>query len=169
MGGSGISLITVRNLTIAAVLVFWYPFSAGAQICGPAGIDYIVRDGKGKVVDAFELPDTVFSDEKGHFWHRIVGSTSLSADADDNDSKPVNTVLYQGGNDCHLDLDELTITLGGKKMHLVFGLSLNSYDQRALAHRVVDSLPFAEGTFSLKDNSETRIPASNWKKVSDKP
>ena len=164
------------NLTrsrIAAVLAMTLLFllgcskTADAQICGPAQINYVIRDGKGRIIDPRTLKPSNFVNEKGEFWKREPGEVGLHV-PDKKDIK-ARSITYWGGASCVLKLDEVTIQIGKTKMRLLFDLSLNSYNDSAHCRKVIDSLPFAQGTFRLEPTTENEIAATKWKKVVEAP
>jgi hypothetical protein len=80
--------------------------------------------------------------------------------------KKVPALDFVNAGTCTLNFPEVVLTYHGKKMRLVFNISI---DRRQNDRRlVVDSLPFAEGTFVLDLSTWPRtedkiIPATFWK------
>src|SRR5258708_3361815 len=130
-----------------------------------ARIDYIIRDSKGHIIDASTLKPSNFVKESAPIVaQRYTAKISFSETGDAKDAAAVMALRYEGGVDCKFKLDELTLRMGGKTMHLIFNASFQYGSQI-----IIDSLPFKEGTFRLEDTSKNEVPASSWKKVSDKP
>jgi hypothetical protein len=159
----------IISIGILSLLVFCGTQMTSGQICGPAEIDYIIRDSTGHVINPATLTASGFVNEKAEYWKREATKTSFSKSGNGKDLIEVRSLRYSGRADCKLNLSELTLRLGGKTMHLIFGLSLDSYNDREHSHRVIDSLPFDQGTFKLEPTPDANIPASKWKRVSAKP
>jgi len=160
----------ITSIGLLLLLIFLCAQTASAQICGSARIDYVIRDGKGHIIDASTLKPSDFVEEKAdRYYQRGTKQISFSGTGDVKHAAKITSLHYEGGGACELKLDELTLRMGGKTMHLIFNLSLNSYSDSAHSDKVIDSLPFKQGTFRLEATSENNIPASSWKKVSNKP
>jgi hypothetical protein len=151
--------------------------SANAQSCNPAAVSYIVRDEQGSVIAGEELktlhqqlPRTIGNADIS------VGEVSFASDGvafyrpesvDWDKGKKVAALEFVNAKTCTLNLTAVDLTYHGKKMRLIFNLTIERYqdDRRP----VVDSLPFAEGTFVLDLTSwphheDKLIPATLWKK-----
>jgi len=151
--------------------------SARAQSCNPAAVSYIVRDEQGTVVGGEELktlqqqlPKVVGNADT------FVGEVSLASDGvtfyrhesvDWAKGNKVPALDFANAKTCTLDLPSVDLTYHGKKMHLVFNITIDrsQRDRRP----VIDSLPFEEGTFVLEltswpRNEDKMIPATFWKK-----
>lgn len=159
----------IKKLGLLSLLLFSCGTAVTAQICGPAQLKYIVRDSKGKIVDASTLGESSFTGEKAKYWKRVASTVSFTEPGKNRKPVEVKSLTYSGGGDCHLQVDEVTIKMDGKSMHLIFGRSLQTYPSGSFGYQVIDSLPFQQGTFKLEDSSEENVPASKWKKVSSKP
>jgi hypothetical protein len=155
----------ITGIGLLLLLMFFCSQKAEAQICDSAKIDYIIRDTKGHVIDASTLKPSSFVKDSGDYYERTVERIFFSKTNDEKDATPAMGLRYRGSGACKLKLDEVTLSVGGKTMRLIFNLSLDSYDDSAHSHRVIDSLPFTEGTFRLEPTLERNIPASAWKQV----
>lgn len=140
-----------------------------AQICGPAQLRYIVRDSKGKIIDASALKPSDFIGEQAKYWKREVATIDFTEAGQTGKPVEVKSLSYVGGADCRLGLDEVTLKMGGQMMHLIFKRSLSTYGGPGPGYQVIDSLPFQQGTFTLEATSDKNVPASKWKKVSSTP
>lgn len=169
--------IRIAVLALFTGLLLSTVTSANAQSCNPAAVSYIVRDEQGSVIGGEELTklqqqlpkvignaDTfvgevsLASDRVTFYWHE-------SVDWDKGNKVPA--LEFANAKTCTLDFPSLDLTYHGKKMRLIFNLTIDRHqpDRRP----VIDSLPFQEGTFVLDLTSWTRsehniIPATLWKK-----
>ena len=159
----------IISIGIFSLLVFCGSQVTSGQICGPAEIDYIIRDSTGHVINPATLTAAGYVNEKAEYWKREPSITSFSKTGDGKNLIDVRSLRYSGRADCKLILTDLTLRYRGTTMHLIFDLSLDSYNDRELSHRIIDSLPFSEGTFKLQATKDRNIPASNWKRISAKP
>lgn len=162
-----IYLLKKLGLFLLLMLGCWQ--AVNAQMCASPELRYIVRDSKGKIVDASTLGESSFTGEKAKYWKRKVATISFTEPGKNGKPVDVKSLGYSGGGGCHLQLDELTIKMDGKTMHLIFGRSLSTYPSGSHGYQVIDSLHFQTGTFKLGDTSEENVPASKWKKVSSTP
>jgi len=150
------------------------------QSCNPAAVHYIVRDEKGRVLSAAELKtvaellpkkiddaDTddfevsLAADKKTFYWQ---DSTEWEK------GTKVPALSFANAGTCVLHLGQATLEYHGKKMTLIFNIEIARHqnDRRP----VVDSLPFAAGTFKLdlanwSHSTDQIIPASYWTKVKE--
>ena len=172
--------ISVGALFIALFLVT--STAAHAQSCNPAAVSYIVRDEHGNVLSAAELkalqqqiPKVIgnadtFAGEVSLAADRVTFYRHESVDWDKGNKLPA--LEFANAKTCTLDFPSLDLTYHGKKMHLIFNINI---DRHQSARRpVIDSLPFAEGTFVLDLTSwppdeDKVIPATQWKKTSSTP
>jgi len=166
--------ITIRVLALSLFLLT--ATSANAQSCNPAAVSYIVRDEQGRVIGGEQLkilqqqlPKTIGNADT------LVGEVSLASDrvtfyrqesVDWDKGNKIPALEFANAKTCTLSLPTVDLTYHGKKMHLVFNINIDRHqpDRRP----VVDSLPFAEGTFVLDLTSWPRgedklIPATLWK------
>ena len=167
------------RLGVVAILVGLFlliSISANAQSCNPAVVNYIVRDEQGTVIGGDELktlqqqlPKTIGNADVS------VGEVSFAGDAvsfyrpesvDWDKGNNVPALEFANAKTCTLSLPAVDLTYHGKKMHLVFNISIerSQRDRRP----VIDSLPFAEGTFVLdltswSTSGDKLIPATLWK------
>jgi len=167
------------NIRIAglALLILLTSASANAQSCNPAVVSYIVRDEKGTVIGGEDLralqqqlPKVIgnadtFVDEVSIARDGVSFYRNESVDWDKGNKVPA--LGFANAKTCTLDFPGVDLTYHGKKMRLVFNISIERYqdDRRP----VIDSLPFQEGTFVLDLTSWSRkedkmIPAMLWKK-----
>lgn len=153
----------ITGLGLLLLLMFFCSQTASAQSCA-VRIYYIIRDSEGHIIDASTLKRSDFVKERADYYKRYTDTISFSETGDVKDAAKVTSLSYYDRGDCKLKLDELTLRMGGKTMHLIFNLSFNGDN-----YKVIDSLPFKEGTFRLEATSKDKIPASSWKKVSNKP
>ena len=168
---------TVRTLAILSGLFLLSLISAKAQSCNPAAVSYIVRDEQGSVIGGEELntiqqqlPKTIGNadtsvDEVSFASDGVTFYWPESVDWDKGNKLPALDFVNAGT--CTLNLPEVVLTYHGKKMRLIFNISIDRYqnDRRP----VVDSLPFQEGTFVLdlrwwQRSEDKMIPATLWKK-----
>lgn len=149
--------------------------SANAQSCNPAVVNYIVRDEKGSVVGGEELKTLQLPKVIGNA-DTAVGEVSLAGDGvsfyrqesvDWDKGNKSAALEFANAKTCTLNLPTVDLTYHGKTMHLIFNINIERHqpDRRP----VIDSLPFAEGTFVLDLTSWTShedklIPATLWKK-----
>jgi hypothetical protein len=170
------------NITIALSIALFLltSISANAQSCNPAAVSYIVRDEKGSVVGGEELKTLQLPKVIGNA-DTSVGEVSLAGDGvtfyrpesvDWDKGKKVPALEFANAKTCTLNLPTVDLTYHGKTMHLIFNINIDRYqhDRRP----VIDSLPFAEGTFVLDLTSwppdeDKVIPATKWKKTSSTP
>lgn len=168
--------IKLGVLALLAGLFLLTSTTASAQSCNPAAVSYIVRDEKGNVLSEAELkalqqqlPKTIgdadvavsevsFESDGGSFYRR--------ESVDWDKGKKVAALEFVNAKTCTLNLSTVELTYRGKKMRLVFNVSIERYqdDRRP----VVDSLPFKAGTFVLDITSwphheDKLIPATLWK------
>jgi hypothetical protein len=173
--------IKIGVLAILAGLFFFPATSASAQFCNPAAVRYIVRDEQGSVISGEEL--TTLHQQ----LPKKIGNADTSVDevsfkgdgvsfywresVDWDKGKKVPALEFVNAGTCTLDFPGVELTYHGKKMRLIFNISIDRHqNDRRL---VVDSLPFGEGTFELDLSSwprseDTMIPATFWKKVTNR-
>lgn len=172
---------SVRALVTLAVGLVLLPWTAQAQSCNPAVVNYIMRDEKGVVVKGEELksvhqqlPETVGNAQTS------VGEVSFGSDGvtffwpesvEYPKGKKVPVLEFANAGTCTLNLGQVDLSYRGKQMHLLFNIEIarSQEDRRP----VIDSLPFREGTYRLDltgwpHSSEKLIPATRWKKVPEK-
>jgi hypothetical protein len=160
----------ITGIGLLLLLMFFCAQTASAQNCDKVRIDYVIRDSKGHIIDASTLKPSDFVEEKADkYYERSTRQISFSGTGDVKSAATITSLHYENRDACTFKLDELTLRMGGKTMHLIFNLSLNSYHDSAHSQKVIDSLPFKQGTFRLEATSENNIPASSWKKVSNNP
>lgn len=163
-------------IALSIALLLLTAAAANAQSCNPAVVSYIVRDEKGSVIGGEELktlqqqlPKTVGNADTA------VGEVSLAADevtfywpesVDFDKGKKIPALEFANAKTCTLDFPAVDLTYHGKKMHLIFNINIerSQRDRRP----VIDSLPFAEGTFALdltswSHDGDKLIPAKFWK------
>src|ERR1051325_157517 len=167
--------ITIRSLFIALSLLT--ATAAHAQSCNPAAVSYIVRDERGSVLSADELKTLQIPKVIGNA-DTSVGEVSIAGDrvtfyrqesVDWDKGNKLPALEFANAKTCTLDFPSLDLTYHGKKMHLIFNINIDRHqpDRRP----VIDSSPFAEGTFVLDLTSwphkeDKVIPATQWKKTS---
>ena len=102
-------------------------------------------------------------DKKTYFWQ-----DSSKFDA----GHKVPAILFANSATCTIHLTDAMLQYRGQKMHLIFEIKIgrDQPDRRL----VIDSLPFAKGTFKLDlsqwDHATDKlIPATYWKKVESTP
>jgi hypothetical protein len=159
----------IPGIGLLLLLIFLCVQTASAQNCDKVRIDYVIRDSKGHIIDASTLKPSDFVEEKADKYERSTKQISFSGTGDVKNAATITSLHYENRDACTFKLDELTLRLGGKTMHLIFNLSLDSLSDSAHSRKVIDSLPFKQGTFRLEATSENKIPASSWKKLSDEP
>ena len=168
--------IRLGVLALFVALFFLTSTSANAQSCNPAAVSYIVRDEKGSVIGGEELkalqqqlPRTIGNADVS------AGEVSIASDGvsfyrpesvDWDKGKKIPALEFANAKTCTLNLPSVDLTYHGKTMHLVFNISIERHqdDRRP----VVDSLPFAAGSFALDLASQPHhedklIPATLWK------
>jgi hypothetical protein len=178
---AGRRLLTMNN-RLAMLALLLGPFlltltTAKAQSCNPAAVSYIVRDEQGSVIGGEglktlqqQLPKSIGNADIS------IGDVSFASDGvtfyrpesvDWDKGKKVPALEFVNAKTCTLNLPDVDLTYHGKKMHLIFNITIERHqdDRRP----VIDSLPFEEGTFVLDLTSWTRhedklIPATLWKK-----
>lgn len=164
------------NITIALsmALLLLASISANAQSCNPAAVSYIVRDEKGSVIGGEDLKTLQLPKVIGNA-DTAVGEVSLAGDGvtfyrqesiNWDKGNKIAALEFVNAKTCTLNLPTVDLTYHGKTMHLVFNINIDRHqpDRRP----VIDSLPFAEGTFVLDLTSWTShedklIPATLWK------
>jgi len=170
------------NIRLGVLALLLGPFlltltSANAQSCNPAAVSYIVRDEQGSVIGGErlktlqqQLPKIIGDADVS------VGEVSFASDGvafyrpesvDFDKGKKVPALEFVNAKTCTLNLPSVDLTYHGKKMRLIFNLTIERHqdDRRP----VIDSLPFEEGTFVLDLTSwphheDKLIPATVWKK-----
>jgi len=175
-------ILRVRVLLCLVTILAAIQCVAAGQFCSPAVVSYIVRDAKGAVLSeaqlnsvSEQLPKAIgdatvetdqvsfMNDLQTFHWHESVDWES---------GKKLPALEFVNAKTCNLHLGEVTLTWGGKQMHLVFNLDVGR-DQ--YIHRtVIDSLPFQEGTFALDLSQWSRdlkkmIPSDSWKRIKTNP
>ena len=175
-------ILRVRVLLCLVTILAAIQCVAAGQFCSPAVVSYIVRDAKGAVLSeaqlnsvSEQLPKAIgdatvetdqvsfMNDLQTFHWHESV---------DWEGGKKLPALEFVNAGTCNLHLGEVTLTWGGKQMHLVFNLDVGR-DQ--YIHRtVIDSLPFQEGTFALDLSQWSRdlkkmIPSDSWKRIKTNP
>ena len=169
--------IRIGVLAFLTALLLLASMSANAQSCNPAAVSYIVRDEKGSVIAGEELkalhqqlPKTIgnadtFVGEVSFAGDQVTFYWPESVDFDKGNKLPA--LEFANAKTCTLDFPSVDLTYHGKKMRLIFNLTIDrsQHDRRP----VIDSLPFQEGTFVLDLTSWPRnenklIPATLWKK-----
>lgn len=169
--------IRIAVLAFSTALLLSASISANAQSCNPAVVNYIVRDEQGAVIGGDELkalhqqlPKTIGNADT------FVGEVSFASDqmtfywpesVDFEKGAKLPALEFANAKTCTLDFPSVDLTYHGKKMRLVFNITIerSQHDRRP----VVDSLPFQEGTFVLDLSSWPRdehkmVPATFWKK-----
>lgn len=136
--------------------------TGSAQNClpGKGALYYIVRDGKGKIIDpaALSLGDAQ------------IDTIELAGATPADQAKQVKVVRYgvYHPHGCGISLNsiELNLTYKGKTMTLVFNRV------RGYSKVTVDSIPFKEGKYEIDTRGERDssgvILAKGWMKVSEK-
>jgi hypothetical protein len=163
------------KIGVLALLLLLTAASADAQSCNPAAVSYIVRDEQGRVVGAEELKTLQIPKVVGNA-DTSVGEVSLASDrvnfyrpesVDWDKGSKLPALEFANAKTCTLNLPTVELTYHGKTMRLIFNINIDRHqpDRRP----VIDSLPFAEGIFTLDLTSWPRgedklIPASRWKK-----
>src|SRR5437764_5953208 len=169
MTNKGTGVHPIISIGIMSLVMLCCSQIVSAQICDSARLNYIVRDTKGRIIDASALKPSDFIGEQAKYWKREVPTISFTETGHTGKPVEVKSLSYVGGGDCKLRLDEVTLKMGGQTMHLIFGRSLRSYGAPGPGYQVIDSLPFQQGTFTLEATSEENVPASKWKKVRSTP
>lgn len=163
------------------MLVATFPAIAKGQSCNPAVVSYLVRDETGARLSQAELevvrgslPEAVgdarvntvevsfTEDQLTYYWPESV---------DWPKGKKQPALEFANAAKCTMSLSEIALTYHGKKMRLLFNLSIDrtQRDRRI----VIDSIPFQEGTFELdltawSRDPERMIPAEKWRKAATK-
>ena len=158
-------MTSLLRIAILVVLAALSPQIARSQPrCGEYSLDYIVRDERGRVIDANSEGLWI-----GAGWNTSVGEFGPYygiPPAVSNLVAKQNYLSYiKGGEPCRFrEPIKLQLTFGGKNMTLIF-------QAKGLANIVVDSLPFQQGTF--EHQLSARVPGSRfysaegWKKIGD--
>ena len=150
---------------------------AAAQHCGPIVIALILKDARGAIVDPRPLMDSVrYSpgrDEDADFTVRVV---LIHPDERGRWDQPggIPAITWYGGQaDCRVDVREVVLRRGPVVMRLWMDLHLNSLRTHAPASYLLESPPFASGTWRLdvcappegESHVYTPIP-TRWVRVS---
>src|SRR5690242_5223480 len=169
--------IRIAVLAFSTAPLLLGSISANAQSCNPAVVNYIVRDEQGAVIAGDELkalhqqlPKTIgnadtFLGEVSFASDQVTFYAPESVDFDKGNKVPA--LVFANAKTCTLDFPTVELTYHGKKMRLVFNITIDRH--QADRRPVIDSLPFQEGTFVLDISSLPRdehklIPATFWKK-----
>src|SRR5215813_3060635 len=175
-------LFYVRVLLCVVTILAAIQCVAAAQYCSPAVVSYIVRDANGAVLGAAQL-NSVSEQLPKKIGDATVETDQVSFSSDLQtflwqesveweSGKKLPALEFVNAGTCNMHLGEVTLTWGGKQMHLIFNLDVGR-DQ--YIHRtVIDSLPFQEGTFALDLNQWSRdlkkmIPSDSWKRIKTNP
>ena len=151
---------------------------ARAQICPGSQLFYVVRDGKGTIIDAGRS-DLKYEGDGSKDKYRHWGVEAIDADHLRSKEVPAEIARLNGKvalkNQamCNFKDDvKLSVTLAGKTMNLVFHVpKLSEVDSKDF---VVDSLPFKAGDYEITLNvpPDTWLnfyPAKGWQKPTAKP
>ena len=166
-----------RVLGVLLGLLFLPLTSASAQSCNPAVVNYVVRDENGNVLNGEDLklihqqlPKTVGNADTA------VAEVSFTSDGvtfyrpesvDWSKGTKVPALEFANAGTCTLNLPRVELEYQGKKMTLIFNISIERYqDDR---RKVIDSPPFRNGTYVLdlsgwSGSRDEMIPATRWKK-----
>ncbi len=168
-------------LAVFAALFFFTATPVSAQFCNPAAVSYIVRDEQGNVIGGDEL-NTIQQQ-----LPKTIGNADISVDevsfasdgvtfyrhesVDWDKGKKIPALDFVNAGTCTLNLPDVELTYHGKKMRLIFNISIDRHqrDRRP----VIDSLPFGEGTFVLDltswpRNEDKLVPATFWRRATAK-
>ncbi len=154
------------------------PSAGYAQACNPAVINYIVRDEIGQIVSTEELEmlaeqlpkqigdattsvsETSFApDKRTFYWPESIEWQS---------GTKLPTLQFSNEGICAMRFSEVTLKRKNKTMRLIFDMEILRF--QADRRRVIDSLPFQNGTFRLDLSNwgherDQMIPALRWKRI----
>ena len=143
--------IRIAVLLTAGLVLATTP--AAAQHCGPTAVALVVKDARGAVVDPRPLMDSVryspARDEDADFRVRVV---LIHPDERGRWDQPggIPAITGSGGQaGCRVDVREVVLRRGPVVMRLWMDLHLNSLLTHAPASYLLESPPFASGTWRL--------------------
>lgn len=124
---------------LSASALFLLPGNATAQICAGSHLRYVVRDGKGKVID----PTGVYQPEKRGEIGELKDAQKVIKGA----AQPAIRVVEVFGMCNFREPVHVALNLKGKEMNLIFLMpKFGEYESRNF---LVDSMPFKAGTFEI--------------------
>ena len=165
-----------RTLAIASVGLALAATPAAAQHCGPTAVALIVKDARGAVVDPRPLIDSIqYSpgrDEDADFMVRVV-LIHPNERGRWNQPGGIPAITWYGQADCRVDMREVVLRRGPVVMRLWMDLHLNSLRTHAPTSYVLESPPFASGTWRLdvcavpEGDQDRYVPIpTRWTRVS---
>jgi len=167
----------IRIATLLAAGLALAATPTAAQHCGPTAIALILKDARGAVIDPRPLMDSVqYSpgrDEDADFMVRVV---LIHPNEMGRWDQPGGTpaITWYGRGDCRVDMREVLLRRGRVAMRLWMDLHLNSLQSRWPSSYVLESPPFASGTWRLDvctvpTGDSDRYPPipARWVRVSD--
>jgi hypothetical protein len=161
--GLPIKILMAISFGIALIVVA-PPFAHGQPRCGQYSLDYLVRDERGKVIDA--NADGLWISSGWDVNDRNLNSLYDVPQAVSDMVGERNFLSYiKYYEPCRFkEPVRLQLTLRGKNMNLIF-------HAEGQANIVVDSLPFQQGTFehqlSEREPNSRFYSAQGWKKIGD--
>jgi hypothetical protein len=148
----------------SAFVLFLLPGDTSAQICPGSHLRYVVRDGKGRVID----PTGVYQPEKRGQISELKDAEKVIKGA----AQPSIRVVDVFGMCNFREPVHVALKLKGKEMNLIFLMPrFEEYESRNF---MVDSIPYKAGTFeiNLAEAGEVNpggaraggfYPAKRWK------
>lgn len=150
------------------------PLPAAAQHCWPSSLALLVHDEEGRILHPDSVGEYAYSAERAD--SADTGFRVRRLDAHWKDVVPGGTpaLYWWGQGDCRVDVDEVTLTRGGRVMRLRMNVRLNTGARPGPTEYVVDAPPFAEGTWELAHplppgnlDRPVRLRADRWRRVAE--
>jgi hypothetical protein len=148
---------------------------AAAQHCWPSSLALLVRDEAGALIHPRELTGYTYTpappdgpDMKFRI-QRLAG-----AEAGGLAPNGTHALQWHGHGDCRIDLDKVVLHRGAATMRLRMHVRLNTLEHAGHTEYVIDTPPFAEGTWELRDplpdgppQGATAVTADQWRRLPD--
>ena len=140
-------------ILLGAAWLYIAPSNASAQICAGSSLRYVVRDGRGKVID----PEGVYEPNSRSEIDELKDAQKVIKGIKGNTVR----VIHARGMCNFREPVKVTLKLKGKEMSLVFLMPrFGEYESRSF---LVDSLPFRAGTFEIDlAGAGEANPAGDW-------
>lgn len=161
------------KLVFGVAIALFLAGAAYGQICPGSHVTYLVRDKRGKAIDAAsaDVKFTVGTAGPSRFWKVGPKEWARSGSIPLPDAvKPLNGTISGLTTSQMCNFTEpvkLSVTLAGKTMHLTFNFP--KMEEYASADFIVDSPKFKAGKYSITLTAPTTgrgsyFPATGWKR-----
>lgn len=147
---------------------------AAAQHCWPSSVALLVRDEAGTLIHPRELsgytytPERPDSSDQGFQVRRLAGDRWASA------PEGTHALHWYGRGDCRVQVDEVVLRRGERVMRLRMNLRLDTDADPGPTEYVIDTPPFAAGTWELalplppgRTGGAAAVTADRWRRLPD--